>query len=348
MTRACLLAVLVALPTLAADPPTKAVPAVAESSLKTAGGNIRQFAFDADPDTFFASDGNPTKDDHFTLRFDEPVAVKAVAVTTGRPKGDDALTAGRLEVSTDGKAFTELAGFADGKATGTPTGKVRAIRIQPGELKHPLVVREVKVESDPPVAVFRYPVEIAVNVADAPEMKEWAEKMARVCERQYPMINDELKSDGFKPATQITMTLRKDYKGVAYANGNRIVGSVQFFKDHPDDVGAMVHETTHVVQRYRTRSNPGWLVEGVADWVRFFKYEPGNLGRINPDRARYNASYRVTAAFLDYVSNKYDRELVRKLNKAMREGEYKEELWKELTKKTVQELDEEWRATLKK
>jgi hypothetical protein len=251
-------------------------------------------------------------------------------------------------VSADGKAFTELAAFADGKAAGTPTGKVQAIRIRPGELKHPLVVREVKIESDPPVAKFRYPVEITVNVADAPEMREWAEKVARVCERQYPMINDELKSDGFKPVTQITMTLRKDYKGVAYASGNRIVGSVQFFKDHPDDLGAFVHETVHVVQRYRGRNNPGWLVEGVADWVRFFRYEPGKIGPLNPDRARYNGSYRVTAAFLDYVGNKYDKELVRKLNKAMRAGEYKEELWKELTKKTVRELDEEWRATLKK
>jgi hypothetical protein len=32
----------------------------------------------------------------------------------------------------------------------------------------------------------------------------------------------------------------------------------------------------------------------------------------------------------------------------MREGKYKEELFKELTGKTVQELDAEWRAILKK
>jgi hypothetical protein len=210
------------------------------------------------------------------------------------------------------------------------------------------VIREIEIESDPPVATFRYPVEFTVDVSDAPAMKEWAEKAARVCERQYPMINDELQSDGFKPATQVTMTLKKDYRGVAATGGNRITGSARFFQDHPDDIGAMVHETVHVVQRYRTRNNPGWLVEGVADWVRFFKYERGKLGRINSDRARYDGSYRVTAAFLNYVSEKYDQELVRKLNKAMREGEYKDELWKELTKKTAKELDEEWRGTLKK
>jgi hypothetical protein len=109
----------------------------------------------------------------------------------------------------------------------------------------------------------------------------------------------------------------------------------------------MVHETAHVVQNYRTRNNPGWLVEGIADYVRFFKYEPGKLGRISPNRARYNGSYRVTAAFLAYVADKYDKELVRKLNQTMREGEYKEEVWKTLTGKTVQELDEEWRASLR-
>ena len=76
----------------------------------------------------------------------------------------------------------------------------------------------------------------------------------------------------------------------------------------------MVHEAAHVVQSYRGHGNPGWLVEGVADYVRFFKYEPENLGRIDPDRARYDASYRVSAAFLAYLADRYDPELVRSVN----------------------------------
>ena len=123
--------------------------------------------------------------------------------------------------------------------------------------------------------------------------------------------------------------MKNDYKGVAAAGGGRITGSVKYFKAHPDDVGAMIHETAHVVQRYRGRNNPGWLVEGVADYVRFFKFEPGKIGPINPDQARYNSSYRVTAAFLAYLTEKYDKEIVLKLNKAMREGRYKEALFKD-------------------
>jgi hypothetical protein len=336
-----------AVPASPAEPP---VLATVETTLATAGGQVRQFAFDGDPATFFLSAQNPAAADHFTLVFDRPVAVKSVAVTTGRPGGGDALDAGVLEASADGQAFAELAKFADGTARAASEGRtVKALRVRPsGAMPHPLAVREFVVESEPPVAVFRYPVEFVVDVSDAPELKEWAEKAAKVCERAYPMIGEELHSDGYRPPPLVTMTLKSNYNGVAATGGSHITGSVRYFKSHPDDIGAMVHETAHVVQHYRARNNPGWLVEGVADYVRFFKYEPGKIGRINPDRAHYNGSYRVTAAFLAYLTEKYDRDIVRKLNKAMREGEYKDELFRSLTKKSLPELDEEWRATLRR
>jgi hypothetical protein len=145
----------------------------------------------------------------------------------------------------------------------------------------------------------------------------------------------------------VTLTLKNDYRGVAFASGARITGSVAYFKEHPDDVGAMVHETVHVVQHYRGGGNPGWLVEGVSDFIRFFKFEPGKIGRINADRAHYNGNYRVTAAFLAFVAEKYDKQLVLKLNKLMREGHYKKDIFHELTGKGLEELDKEWRAKLK-
>jgi hypothetical protein len=83
-------------------------------------------------------------------------------------------------------------------------------------------------------------------------------------------------------------------------------------------------------------------------YIRFFKYEPGKLGPIDADRAHYDRSYRVSAAFLAYLTERYDSQMVRKLNAMMRQGEYKEEVFKQLTGKTVQELDEEWRATLRR
>lgn len=77
--------------------------------------------------------------------------------------------------------------------------------------------------------------------------------------------------------------------------------------------------------------------------MRFWKYEPGKAGRLQPERARYNGSYRVTAAFLAFASEKYDRKLVNKLNALLREGKYDAGAWKTLTGKSVEELNQEWR-----
>lgn len=331
----------------AEEPP---VSSAVTSTLTTEGGRIRQFARDGNPDTYFASEKPATKGDHFTLTFEKPVTVRMVAVTTGRPKGEDALTAGVLEVSTDGKTFAKIGTFAGGKAEATGSWKaVTAVRVRPTEeWKHPLVVREIVVDSDPKVAVFRHPIEFTLDVSDAPEMRPWGEKVVRVCEKEYPAICDFLASDGFRPLTQIRLTLKKDYTGVAYASGNRIVGSVKFFTDHPTDIGAMVHETVHCVQQYRARNNPGWLVEGVADYYRFWKYEPGKAGRVNPERAQYNGSYRTTAAFLAYVTAKHDPKLVPTLNALMRAGKYDDGIWKKLTGKTADELNRDWKKSLVK
>ncbi len=333
------------LPAVAAEKPSVAV--TIETTLTTEGEHIRQFAFDGEDKTYFASEKNATAEDHFTLVLDKPAAVHSLRVTTGRPDGRDKLDAAMVEVSADDKKFEELAKFSGGAVEVKLAGRnIQAIRIKPSrDLKHPLAIREIALDSQPSVSVFKYPVEFSVDVKDAPEMKEWAEKAAYICERQYTMINEELKDDRFQPPRRVRMRLKK-MNGVAYASGSQITGSIAYFKRHPDDFGAMVHETVHVVQSYRLPGNPGWLVEGIADYIRFFKYEPGKLGRINPQRARYDGSYRVTAAFLAYLSDKYDKHLVRKLNKMMREGEYKKEAFQKLTGKTLEQLGVEWRATL--
>lgn len=331
----------------ASEKPAPPVTAVVESTLKTDGGKIRQFAFDGSADSHFASTEPPTEADHFTLTFARPVTVKAVAVLTGKPTGGDELTAGVLEGSADGKSFEPLAKFADGKAAAEPGKKLLAVRVKPAsEAKTPLVIREFTLDADPAVSVFRYPVEIVPDATEAPELKEWLDKVVRVCEQQYPMLCEELKGDEYTPPRLIRMTLKKDYNGVAYASGTRIVGSVKYFAGHKDDIGAMVHETAHCVQQYRSRRNPGWLVEGVADYVRFFKYEAKKPAKLPPERAKYNGSYRTTAAFLAYLTETHDKEIVRKLNDLMRRGKYTDDVWKELTGKTAEELGRDWQVSL--
>jgi len=103
--------------------------------------------------------------------------------------------------------------------------------------------------------------------------------------------------------------------------------------------------------RNATRT-PGWLVEGIADYIRWFLYEPETYGAEitarNIGRARYDASYRVSGNFLNWVTEEYDKDIVRKLNAAVREGMYSEDLWKKHTERTVQQLGDEWKKDLEK
>ena len=99
--------------------------ATIETTLSTSGKQIRQLAFDGDDKTFFATAKNPESADHFTLVFDQPVAVRSIAVFTGRPDESDKLEQGTLEISPDGTKFHSLSKFVSGSASEQAIGQSR-------------------------------------------------------------------------------------------------------------------------------------------------------------------------------------------------------------------------------
>jgi len=204
--------------------------------------------------------------------------------------------------------------------------------------------------------------EITIELVGADGLQDWAkEKLAPALAEWYPKIAAMLPSDGYKPPTHMTVII-KPGRGVAATGGTRITANASWLKAEIDRqaVGSLIHEEVHVIQQYgRGRrnnpdatQNPGWLVEGIADYIRFYKFEPQSHGaeisRRGLERARYDGSYRVTANFLNWVTENHDQEIVRKLNAAMREGKYTEEIWKKETGKTLQDLGTEWKAALEK
>ncbi len=192
--------------------------------------------------------------------------------------------------------------------------------------------------------------EIVIDSSEVPELKEWIEARLRpTLEKWYPIIVESLPSEGFTAPRRFTVTFRKDMRGVAATGGTRVSCAGNWFLRNRDGeaVGAVVHELVHVAQQYRSRTNPGWLVEGVADYIRWFRYEPESLRpRPDPARARYTDSYRTTAAFLNFLTETRDREIVKKLNAAMRRGEYAPSLWKEYAGKDVDDLWADFVQTL--
>jgi hypothetical protein len=210
-----------------------------------------------------------------------------------------------------------------------------------------------------PLAGGKY--ECTIDASETPDLAPWAEKtLAPVVREWYPKLVEMLPSEGFQAPTNFSIVFKKDMRGVAATGGTRISCAADWFRSNLEGEakGAVLHELIHVVQQYgharsanpeATRA-PGWLVEGLADYIRWFAYEPESHGTDiilkRPERARYDASYRTTADFLNWTVQNYDRDLVAKLNAAARQGNYNEQLWKQYTGKTASELGDEWKANL--
>ncbi|MDI6447985.1 family 16 glycoside hydrolase [Anaerobaca lacustris] len=203
--------------------------------------------------------------------------------------------------------------------------------------------------------------QITIDTTEAPDLTQWAhDELAPVVKQWYPRIVAMLPSDGYEAPTRASITFSADMQGVAATSGTRVRCAARWFRGQLQNEakGAIVHELVHVVQNYgRSRRNnpdatrtPGWLVEGICDYIRWFLYEPHSHGAEitsrNIDRARYDGSYRITGNFLNWLTETYDKDIVRKLNAAAREGRYSEDLWTEYTGKTVQELGDEWKAVM--
>jgi hypothetical protein len=186
-------------------------------------------------------------------------------------------------------------------------------------------------------------VQVSVDTSEVPDLADWGKQAKALAEKWHPTISHLLKSDGFTPPTAIKIVFKKDMKGVAYASGTTIVIAANWVHKHPEDLGMVVHELTHTIQGYRSRRNPGWLVEGIADYIRFFHFEPQTKIHVNPRRASYRDGYRTTAKFLAYVEKAHDKEIIGKLNEALRTGKYRDDLFKTRTSKT---LDQLWSAFL--
>lgn len=201
-----------------------------------------------------------------------------------------------------------------------------------------------------------------LDLSQAPELEAWARtKLVPVLLEWYPRLADLLPGENFAPPPEVRIRIRPG-RGVAATSGTRITANARWIQQELEGeaIGALVHELVHVLQQYGRRppgsaQPPGWLVEGIADYFRWFVFEPERHGAdlvwLRQQRnlqLRHDAGYRLSANFLDWVSRRYDRDLVRHLNAALREGRYEEALWSQRTGHTLQELAEQWRNETEK
>ncbi|MGA2619631.1 MAG: basic secretory protein-like protein [Thermoguttaceae bacterium] len=189
-------------------------------------------------------------------------------------------------------------------------------------------------------------IQVDLDMSEVPEMKDWCLRAKEILEQWYPKVVETLGASSYPLPRHIKLIFKNSKKGIAGTAGNQIFCTAAWFKAHPDDYGALVHEMVHVVQAY-PKYDPPWLVEGIADYVRFWVYEPGaKRPRLNPARARYQDGYKTTGAFLAWLVAKYDKDLVRKLNTACHKNQYEESLFRQYTGKDLDALWSEFKGTL--
>ncbi|WP_129717920.1 basic secretory protein-like protein [Pedobacter sp. SYP-B3415] len=175
------------------------------------------------------------------------------------------------------------------------------------------------------------------DAAFSPETKE---KLISTFFKVYPKLAKE-----YNPKTlrKVEFIVDTAYKGVAATHNGKVVYSPVWLKQHPGDIDVVTHEVMHIVQDYGRSVGPGWLTEGIADYVRW-KFGVDNaaanwkLPELKPEHS-YKNSYRITARFLAWIESKVKKGTVQRLDAALRDHSYTAALWKE---QTGSHLDELW------
>lgn len=105
--------------------------------------------------------------------------------------------------------------------------------------------------------------------------------------------------------------------------------------------GVLVHELVHTCQY--ARGCPGGLVEGVADYVRLKAGVPNRHWRRSGGKDPF-AGYSTTAYFLEWVEGMFEGS-VERINGAMKECEWREEVFEEVTGVGLKELWENYKES---
>ena len=171
--------------------------------------------------------------------------------------------------------------------------------------------------------------------------QETSQKLIDTYFKVYPKL---VKKYNKKVTKIVTFVIDPDYDGVAGTSNNRVVFSVKYMTENPNDIDVVTHEVMHIVQSYAGGNGmPGWLTEGIADYVRYaYGVDNAGAGWSLPEfseKQSYKNSYRITARFLVWLEKSGQKGIVKKLDQAGRDKTYENgAIWKKLTGKTIDEL----------
>lgn len=155
----------------------------------------------------------------------------------------------------------------------------------------------------------------------------------------YPVLMREFNPDATKT---VYFEIDPAYTGPAGANAS--LGLVSFGENYMNnnkrDLDIVIHETMHIIQNYPI--GPGWVTEGIADYVRH-TYGLNNLAvgwaLKTPNHGEsYTNGYGSSARLFVWLEKHVQKDIVKKLNLAMRKGTYTNQFWIDETGKDIDQL----------
>lgn len=188
-----------------------------------------------------------------------------------------------------------------------------------------------------------------LDLAEAPHLDGWSKELVRRAAAWWPRIARALASPGFVAADEVTIRFSNDTDDAyATALGTLVTVNADYITRNPDDFGCVAHELAHVVQDYPDTAGPVWLVEGVADFIRYYTLFPDDPRRaFVAGEVDYRSAYQPTAAFLDYLEATRAPGCVRYVNGVMRAGGDGEAALRQVAAAPLDALWRKFKATLR-
>ena len=202
---------------------------------------------------------------------------------------------------------------------------------------------------------------LVLDTSAAPDMKEWTEGVVGRIQLGGVRVAAYVTAGWPIPCCVTVSYVDKDGGApvwVESATCTKICLNAKWFRENRDGqaAGAFFYALVRVMQGYGTTPGatetncPSWLANGIADYARWYLFEPESRGcdfvRKNPGAYRYNGSFRVTASFLDFVERRHPGTVMR-ANAAMRAHAFDDAtFWKDATGKTAEELEKLWHAEM--
>ena len=224
---------------------------------------------------------------------------------------------------------------------------------------------DMKIDDTNRLEVATSVAKLVFDTSNAPDLRQWTvERFAPTTCEWVVKLADIMASDGWTPPKGIRFQFVagqpqscKNAAVLASAGNNTVSLNADWFRKNLDGeaLGATIHVLVRFMQAYCSKGQnkdncPSWAVEGYADYIRWMLFEPEADGcgfvRKNPDKYRYNDSYRVTAHFFGFVENRYPGTM-KELNAALRGHTFDNgKFWQDATGKSVEELEADWKAVL--